>query len=71
MMKGIDTLQKKNKPLLGGHRYLTDGELSDLLHINRHTLQEYRENPFYQTGWESSLQRRRRKTIVEELPSSV
>ena len=24
MMKGIDALRKKNRPLLGGHRYLTD-----------------------------------------------
>ena len=39
MMKGIDALRKKNRPLLGGHRYLTDGELSRLLHINRRTLQ--------------------------------
>ena len=42
MMKGIDALRKKNRPLLGGHRYLTDGELSRLLHINRRTLQDYR-----------------------------
>ena len=27
MMKGIDALRKKNRPLLGGHRYLTAGEL--------------------------------------------
>ena len=42
MMKGIDALRKKNRPLLGGYRYLTDGELSRLLHINRSTLQDYR-----------------------------
>lgn len=28
MIKGIDILRKKNRPLLNGHRYLTDDELS-------------------------------------------
>ena len=42
MIKGIDVLRKKNRPLLNGHRYLTDDELSRLLHINRRTLQDYR-----------------------------
>ena len=42
MIKEIDVLRKKNRPLLGGHRYLTDDELSRLLHINRRTLQDYR-----------------------------
>ena len=44
MMKGIDALRKKNRPLLGGHRYLTDGEL---------TLQDYRNVgriPFIKLG---------------------
>ena len=53
MMKGIDALRKKNRPLLGGHRYLTDGELSRLLHINRRTLQDYRNVgriPFIKLG---------------------
>ncbi|WP_077084647.1 helix-turn-helix domain-containing protein [Porphyromonas gingivalis] len=42
MIKGIDVLRKKNRPLINGHRYLTDDELSRLLHINRRTLQDYR-----------------------------
>lgn len=42
MIKGIDALRKKNSPLLDGHRYLTDDELSRLLHVNRRTLQDYR-----------------------------
>ena len=53
MMKGIDALRKKNSPLLGGHRSLTDGELSRLLHINRRTLQDYRNVgriPFIKLG---------------------
>ena len=37
MIKGIDVLRKKNRPLLNGHRYLTDDELSRLLHINQRT----------------------------------
>ena len=53
MIKGIDVLQKKNRPLLNGHRYLTDDELSRLLHINRRTLQDYRNVgriPFIKLG---------------------
>ena len=30
MIKGIDVLRKKNRPLLNGHRYLTDDEFSVL-----------------------------------------
>lgn len=42
MTKGVDNLRKKNRPLLGGQRYLTDEELSKRLKINRRTLQDYR-----------------------------
>lgn len=42
MIKGLNALRKKNRPLMGGHRYLTDAELSKILNINRRTLQEYR-----------------------------
>ncbi len=42
MIKGIDILQKKNRPLHNGHCYLRDDEQSRLLHINRRTLQDYR-----------------------------
>lgn len=44
MMKGIGILRKKNRPFLGGHRYLTDAELSKRLNINRRTLQDYRNS---------------------------
>lgn len=40
--KGDRCPAEKNRPLLNGHRYLTDDELSRLLHINRRTLQDYR-----------------------------
>lgn len=40
--KGNRCPAEKNRPLLNGHRYLTDDELSRLLHINRRTLQDYR-----------------------------
>lgn len=42
MIKGLNALRKKSRPLMGGHRYLTDAELSKILNINRRTLQEYR-----------------------------
>lgn len=50
MMKGIDALRKKNRPLLGGHRYLTDGRTLPPVayqptHVTR--LSKCRENPFY------------------------
>ena len=53
IIKEIDVLRKKNRPLLNGHRYLTDEELSHLLHINRRTLQDYRNMgriPFIKLG---------------------
>lgn len=42
LIKSVDALRKRNRPLLGGHRYLTDEELSERLKINRRTLQDYR-----------------------------
>lgn len=75
MIKGIDVLRKKNRPLLGGHRYLTDGELSRLLHINRRTLQDYRNMgriSFIKLGGKVLYRRRRRgKALAGELPPSV
>jgi len=40
-------------PPLDGERYLTDGEVSELLRVSRRTLQEYRNNrvlPFILLG---------------------
>ena len=72
MIKGIDVLRKKNRPLLNGHRYLTDDELSRLLHINRRTLQDYRKNLLCQVRRKSTLPGRRcGKAVAGELPSSV
>ena len=42
IIKTADTLRRKTRPLLNGHRYLTDAELSKRLNINRRTLQDYR-----------------------------
>lgn len=42
LINGLNNLRKRNRPFLGGHRYLTDAELSQRLNINRRTLQEYR-----------------------------
>lgn len=53
MIKGIDALRKRNRPMLGGQRYLTDEELSRRLHVNRRTLQDYRDMgriPFIKLG---------------------
>lgn len=71
MIKGIDALRKKNRSLLNVHRYLTDDELSRLLHINRRTLQDYRN-----MGRISFIKctlpgRGRGKAVAGELPSSV
>jgi excisionase family DNA binding protein len=38
----MDTLFSGYHPALGNERYLTDGEVSKILHISRRTLQEYR-----------------------------
>jgi len=38
----IDTLFSGYHPPLGNERYLTDREVSKILHISRRTLQEYR-----------------------------
>ena len=53
MIKGIDALRKRNRPMLQGQRYLTDEELSRRLHVNRRTLQDYRymgRIPFVKLG---------------------
>ena len=53
MIKGIDVLRKRNRPMLQGQRYLTDEELSRQLHVNRRTLQDYRDMgriPFVKLG---------------------
>lgn len=53
LIKGIDNLRRRNRPLLGGHRYLTDEELSERLKINRRTLQDYRNQeriPYIKLG---------------------
>ena len=75
MIKGIDVLRKKNRPLLNGHRYLTDDELSRLLHINRRTLQDYRNMgriSFVKFRRKGTLPGRRcRKTVAGELSPSL
>lgn len=53
MVKNIDALRRKNRPFLGGHRYLSDAELSKRLNINRRTLQDYRNEgkfPYIKLG---------------------
>ena len=53
MIKGIDALRKRNRPMLQGQRDLTDEELSRRLHLNPRTLKEYPDTgliPFLKFG---------------------
>ena len=46
-------ISESYRPPLDGERYLTDGEVSELLRVSRRTLQEYRNNrvlPFILLG---------------------
>ncbi len=50
MMNEIAQMADNFQPTLSGTRFLTDSQLSELLHISRRTLQEYRNNgviPYY------------------------
>ncbi len=50
MMTEIAQMADNLRPSLSGTRFLTDVQLSNLLHVNRRTLQEYRNNgylPYY------------------------
>lgn len=46
MMKEITQVADNFRPSLLRTRFLTDVQLSTLLHVNRRTLQEYRNNGF-------------------------
>ena len=51
--KRLAELLERYRPPLDGERYLTDGEVSELLRVSRRTLQEYRNNrvlPFILLG---------------------
>ena len=43
--KWLSAFLESYRPPLDGERYLTDGEVSELLRVSRRTLQEYRNNP--------------------------
>ena len=48
--KWLSAFLESYRPPLDGERYLTDGEVSELLRVSRRTLQEYRNNrvlPFF------------------------
>lgn len=42
--KWLSAFLESYRPPLDGERYLTDGEVSELLRVSRRTLQEYRNN---------------------------
>ena len=51
--KWLSGFLESYSPPLDGERYLTDGEVSELLRVSRRTLQEYRNNrilPFILLG---------------------
>lgn len=56
--KWLSAFLESYRPPLDGERYLTDGEVSELLRVSRRTLQEYRNNrvlPFILFGREGAL----------------
>ena len=59
--KWLSAFLENYRPPLDGERYLTDGEVAELLRVSRRTLQEYRNNrvlPF--TFWEGRCFTRKR-----------
>ena len=51
--KWLSAFLESYRPPLDGERYLTDGEVAELLRVSRRTLQEYRNNrvlPFILLG---------------------
>lgn len=53
ILDSMESAFSNYKPFLDGERFLTDEEVSKLLHISRRTLQDYRTQgkiPYYQFG---------------------
>ena len=53
ILDSMDNILKSYHPILNGERYLTEGEVSKLLHISKRTLHDYRHQgkiPYYQIG---------------------
>ena len=51
--KWLSAFLENYRPPLDGERYLTDGEVAELLRVSRRTLQDYRNNgiiAYYQLG---------------------
>ena len=51
ILGGIETILEDYHPVLGGKRFITDSQLSKMLHISKRTLQNYRAEgkvPFHQ-----------------------
>ena len=56
--KWLSAFLENYRPPLNGERYLTDGEVAELLRVSRRTLQEYRNNrvfALYPFGREGAL----------------
>ena len=53
MLISMEKIADNYRPLLNGVRFMTDSEVSKLLHISRRTLNDYRSNgklPYYHFG---------------------
>ena len=53
ILDSIDGIMDNYQPFLNGRRFMTDDEVSKILHISRRTLQDYRSSgkiPYYQFG---------------------
>ena len=53
IIDSMDGILEDYKPFLNGHRFMTDDEVSQILHISRRALQNYRNTgkiPYYQFG---------------------
>ena len=72
--KWLSAFLESYRPPLDGERYLTDGEVSELLRVSRRTLQEYRKTaccPSY--FWEGRCFTRKRaaRGTGSELPQAA
>lgn len=44
LLNSVKEAFKNNSPILNGERFLTNNDVSDMLHISQRTLQDWRDN---------------------------
>lgn len=72
--KWLSAFLESYRPPLDGERYLTDGEVSELLRVSRRTLQEYRNNrvlPFILLGGKVLTRNGAARGTGSELPQAA